>query len=122
MPAWFCTDPDTHQYCKPVNDHSWEFCELRHELKETSRGVVSIPIVCLSFVDLHDYPLDDIWEICSGYYESFEQMVETYGFREALCIMAECIFEQTSLSEVSAFRFDTDESAVQMIQERVRGG
>lgn len=122
MSAWFCTDPDTHQYCKPVNDHSWWFCELRHDFRETDQGVVTIPVVCFSVIDLHDYSLNDIWEICSGYYESFEQMVETYGFREALRIMAECIFEQTSFYELSTFRFDTDENAIQMIQERVRGG
>ena len=120
MSAWFCTDPDTHQHCKPISDHSWWFCELRHDFKDTNRSVISIPLVCRARIDLHDYSLDEIWDICSGYYDSFEQMVEQYGFRQSLQIMAECIFEQTSTCEMSAHRFDTEEEAIKMIADLVK--
>ena len=102
-----------------VSDHSWEFYELRHTLRQTNKGVVEDPIVCYAIIDLHDYSLDEIWEICSGYYDSFEDIVATYGFRNAFQIMAECIFEQTENYALSVYRFVTEEQAVQMIQSRV---
>ena len=120
MSTWFCTDPDAHQYCKPINDHAWWFCELRYNFKDTDHGVVQIPLVCRGRIELHDYSLDEVWDICSGYYDSFEQMVEQYGFRNALQVMAECIFEQTETCGLSAFTFDSEEEAIKMIEDLVK--
>lgn len=119
MSDWICTDPDTHQYCKKITDHSWVFYELRHLLRDTPNGIDETPVVCYGAIDLYDYTLDEIWEVCSAYYDSFEDMVATYGFRSALQIMAECIFEQTESCELSVYRFITDEQAIQMIQRCV---
>lgn len=119
MSDWICTNPDVYQYCKPVSDHIWWFCELRHDFKYTDRGVVSRPFVCRARVNLHDYSLNGIWNICSEHYQSFEQMVEQYGFREAHRVMAGCIFEHKSIDEMSVFRFDTEEEAIEMIKDLV---
>lgn len=84
--AWVCTDPDCSQYSKQINDYSWSYIEIR-EIDDQW-------VVCHSIIDLRDYSFDELWDICSGYYQSYEDMVEIYGFREALHVMAECIFEQ----------------------------
>ena len=119
MSDWICTDPDTHQYCKMIADYSWEFYELRHLLRDTPNGIDETPVVCSGTINLYDYTLDEIWEVCSAYYDSFEDMVAIYGFRSALQIMAECIFEQTQTRELDVYRLITDEQAIQMIQNRV---
>lgn len=100
MSEWICTDPDSLQHSKQLDDHTWSYIEIRDTLKETDHGVDYIPVVVHAVIDLHDYTLDEIWDVCSGYYNSFEQMVEQYGFREALHIMAECIFEQLPFDEM----------------------
>lgn len=119
MSDWICTDPDIHQYCKMTAGFSWEFYELRHLLRDTPNGIDEIPVVCSGTINLYDYALDEILTICAPYYDSFEDMVATYGFRGALQIMAECIFEQTQTGKLDVYRFVTDEQAIQMIQNRV---
>ena len=78
-------------------------------------------VVCHSVVDLRDYNLDELWEYCSGYYTSYEQMVESYGFRGALQIMAECVFEQLSYSgmEFNAAQ-DSKSSAVAFLLDWIQ--
>lgn len=100
MSEWICTDPDSLQHSKQLNDHTWSYIETRNIPEETERGIDYISIVVHAVVDLHDYTLDEIWDVCSGYYNSFEEMVEQYGFRESLHIMAECIFEQMRFDEM----------------------
>lgn len=100
MAEWICTDPDSLQHSKQLNDHTWSYIETRNTPEETERGVDYFPVVVHAVIDLHDYTLDEIWDVCSGYYQSFEEMVEQYGFREALHIVAECIFEQMRFDEM----------------------
>ena len=81
-----CTDPDYAQYMAKVTDTRYGYIEYREWFGNY--------IVCHAVVDLQDYTLDEICTYCSSYYASLEQMVADYGFRGALQIMAECIFEQ----------------------------
>lgn len=81
-----CTDPDCAQYMAKVTDTRYSYIEYREWFGNY--------IVCHAVVDLQDYTLDEICTYCSSYYASLEQMVADYGFRGALQIMAECIFEQ----------------------------
>ena len=80
-----CTDPDCAQYMAKVTDTRYSYIEYREWFGNY--------IVCHAVVDLQDYTLDEICTYCSSYYASLEQMVADYGFRGALQIMAECIFE-----------------------------
>lgn len=89
---YICTDPDCAQYVWKMSDGRYSCIEYR-ELPNSY-------VVCHAVVDLQDYSLDEICTYCSGYYSSLEQMVRTYGFRGALQVMAECIFEQLSFNEM----------------------
>lgn len=102
---YICTDPDCGQYGEKVNDFSWSYIEIR-ELGDGSYAA------CHAVVDLKDYTLDTLWKYCSGYYDSYEEMVATYGFRRALQVMAECVFEQLNFEEMEFNKtFETFEEA-----------
>lgn len=92
---WICTDPDMAQYCYKVDDFTWSYIEARPYGIDGKGRVVSHAVV-----DIRDYTLDELWAYCSSYYGSYEEMVSQYGFREALHIMAECVFEQLSFEEM----------------------
>jgi len=92
MSKWICTDSDSAQYHLQIDDLKWAYVEVR----EIHNGWA----VCHAVVDLRDFTLDELWDYCSTYYNSYEQMVSCYGFREALQIMAECVFEQLSFDEM----------------------
>lgn len=89
---YICTDPDCAQYVTKISDTKYSFIEYR-ELSETY-------VVCHAVIELSDYTLDEICTYCAPYYNSLEQMVADYGFRETLRIMAECIFEQLSFDDM----------------------
>jgi len=93
MGSWICTDPDCAQYCRQNDDFSWSYIEAR-ELFD-GHWAVSYAIV-----DLRDYSLDELWSYCGQYYNSFEQIIEDYGFRKGLQIMSECVFEQLVFDEM----------------------
>ena len=108
-----CTDPDCAQYCKQIDDYAYSYIEVR-DFSEISKGAV----VCSAEIDLRDYTLDDLWNYCSGYYDSYEQMVTLYGFRKALQIMAECVFEQLDLEEMSFISKQKNiDSAIKLVHE-----
>jgi len=118
MSEWVCTDPDSLQHSKQINDHSWSYIETRDIPENTGHGVDYFPVVVHAVIDLQDYTLDEIWDVCSGYYQSFEEMVEQYGFREALHIMAECIFEQLPFDEMEfCVKKDNIDEAEKFIKE-----
>ena len=94
-----CTDPDCAQYCAKIDDATYSYIEYREYFNEF--------VVCHAVIDLRDYDLDTIWHYCSGYYDSFEQMVESYGFRNVFQIIAECIFEQLGFEDME---FNSEQS------------
>lgn len=91
---YVCTDPDCAQYCRRINDYVFLYIQASEVASGQSYAVHS------AVVDLREYTLDELWSYCSGYYDSFEQMVEQYGFRDALNVMAECVFEQLPFYEM----------------------
>ena len=90
---YICSDPDCAQYYRKVNDFVYVFIEAREWPDD---GYV----VSHSVVDVRDYSLDEIWNYCSGYYSSLDEMISHYGIREALHIMAECVFEQLDFCDM----------------------
>ena len=71
--GWFCTDSDNDQYCRKINDTTFDFAELnlaKDWVRETIR--------------LENYTDDEI-----------EEFLKPYGFIEEVenQIIAECIFE-----------------------------
>ena len=71
--GWFCTDSDNDQYCRKINDTTFDFAELNFAkdwVRETIR--------------LENYTDDEI-----------EEFLKPYGFIEEVenQIIAECIFE-----------------------------
>ena len=57
-------------------------------------------VVCYGIIDLSDYELDELESFCAGYYDSLTEIFDTYG-TEAMQIIAECVFEQTLVSELN---------------------
>lgn len=90
-PRYTCTDPDCAQYVARFSDTEYSCIEYRCREDQFGKDKYA---VCHAVVDLRDYDLDEIETICAAYYDSLETMVADYGFRGALQIMAECIFEQ----------------------------
>ena len=74
--------------------------------------------MCQAVIDLHNYSLDELKELCSSYYPTLEEIVASYGVDEALHIIAECIFEQLPVYEIVIIKgFDSYEDASHCIAE-----
>lgn len=111
MHNFICSDPDCAQYYRKVNDFVYIFIEARGF---PDGGYV----VCETAVDVRWYSLDELWAYCSGYYDSFEDMIAAYGFREAIHIVAECVFEQLNFDDMEfAIEQDSMEEAIKFIHE-----
>lgn len=100
--GWICTDPDCSQYCKRLSKFVFDFIEIR-EFPGSNGEQYGI---CTETIDLNEYSFAEMWEYCSGYYNSFEEIVNTYGFKNSFQIVAECIFEQSSLCDVVEPEFE----------------
>lgn len=113
-PKYTCTDPDCAQYMAKISDTRYSYIEYRDWFGNY--------IVCHAVVDLQDYSLDEIFNYCYTYYNSLEQMVRDYGFRGALQVMAECIFEQLSFDDME-FNVEkqTEGAAIKFIHEWMKG-
>ena len=84
---WNCVYSN-HPKCYFKNDNfHYEFIEIREEID----GAYS---VCDGYVDLTEYEVKNLAELCLPYYDSLEEIVREYGFEEALFVIAECIFDQ----------------------------
>ena len=111
---YICTDPDCAQYMARISDSRYSYIEYRQWFNSY--------IVCHAVVDLCDYTLDEISAYCSAYYESLEQMVEDYGFRGSLQVMAECIFEQLGFDDMEFNAEQKNEgAAIKFIHEWMKG-
>ena len=97
-----CTDPDCAQYMAEVTDTRYSYIEYREWFGNY--------IVCHAVVDLQDYTLDEICTYCSS------------GFRGALQIMAECIFEQLGFDDMEFNAEQKSEgTAIKFIHEWMKG-
>lgn len=113
---WACTDPDCGQHRHQSSDFVFYFVEIR-ELPDERFAVVGAP------VDLRDYTLDELWDICKPYYESYEQMVAAYGFRDTFAIAAECVFEQMRFDDMEVTReaddYDAATAALEALKQQI---
>lgn len=110
---YICTDSDCAQYGAKISDARYSYIEYRDWFGRY--------IVCHAVVDLTDYSLDEIVRYCSAYYTSLEQMVADYGFRGALKVMAECIFEQLDFDEMEFNAEQKSEgAAIKFIHEWIK--
>lgn len=111
---WICSDPDSMQYVRKVNNTTWDLIECR----ETSTGYA----VCSTDVDLRDYSSDEINDYISGYYAGgIDEMNSIYGNASSQ-ICAECIFEQTEAWDMEYYaQFTTFEEAKIAIEKRFGG-
>lgn len=113
MDKYICSDSDCAQYYRRINDYTFVFIEIRELFTEEY-------IACSSTIDIRGYGLDELWDYCSCYYPSFEDMVAEYGLRETLHIIAECIFEQLDFSEMElSLRFETWDDAEAFVKEQI---
>ena len=113
-----CTDPDCSQCRAKISNTRYSFIEYREWFGKY--------IVCHAVVDLQDYSLDEIYGYCSAYCcksdISVDRIIEDYGFREALAIMAECIFESLSFDEMEFNSEQRSEgAAIKFIHEWMEG-
>ena len=112
--SYICTDPDCAQYMARISDTQYSYIEYREWFGDY--------IVCHAVVDLQDYSLDEIFAYCSTYYNSLEQMVRDYGFRGALQVMSECIFEQLDFGDMEFNAKQKSEgAAIKFIHEWMKG-
>ena len=85
---WFLTDDEFAQHCIKIDDFTFGFVEIR----EAAGNSFSL---CHAVIDLRDYTRDELEMYTSGFYESLDEIVETYGAKNARQIIAECVFEET---------------------------
>lgn len=111
MGKWFCTDSDCDRIRRQIDDFTWSYIGPR-EL-DNGHWVVSY-----ATIDIRDYSLDELWAFCAPDYNSFEEIVELHGFRDALCVMSECVFEQLGFDDME---FNSEQqnlrSAIEFIKE-----
>jgi len=101
---WSCTDPDTMQFCRKVNDTTFEYIQLKDT--ELIRDSLCIGRQCLSYlndettindwyqdeINIMDYDVDALGEYAAAY-GGDEYLGDSEGaVRNQL--LAECIFEQ----------------------------
>lgn len=112
MSEWVCTDSDSFQYCKRLDDFSFSFIEVR--------AIPDKYVVSYSVVDLRDYTLDEITERCSSFYPQLDTILGEYGFSYGFRVVGECIFESLDFDEMEMnFTRGTLEEAEAFVKEWV---
>ena len=73
MGEWFCTDPDSFQYCKEHGNGKYSFVEI--VWLDTVEGDPGYPdkeyTVKSAYIDLDDYNMSEKEIAISGYYEKY---------------------------------------------------
>lgn len=105
---WTCTDPDEFQYCRVINDHEFEYIQLKN--KDFRNECESLePRMILGYlderttindwyqaeIDVNDYDADELGEYVAPYGGILDG-VDNEQDRNQL--MAECIFETDLIS------------------------
>lgn len=102
--CWFCKQRNNCNQCKANREYAKEFGEKKQKGRHASakRGARTKPQL-----------MEDA---------SLEQMVADYGFRGALQIMAECIFEQLGFDDMEFNAEQKSEgAAIKFIHEWMEG-
>lgn len=104
---WTCTDPNEFQYCRVINDHEFEYIQLKD--KELIRDSLCVGRQALAYldgettpndwyqceIDVNDYDADELGEYVAPYGGILDG-VDNEQYRNQL--MAECIFETDLIS------------------------
>lgn len=95
---WICSDPDSSQHLRKINESCWECYEMRGPFPEFDREKGPVPAqygVVHLIIDLDCYDEDDIQDYISGYgYRDRDELAAQYG-DAAEQIIVECVFECT---------------------------
>ena len=112
---WMCTDSDNAQYCKrwEENPNIFSFMEVRQ--------IGDRYAVVHATIDLECYTALDQEEECEAYYDSLYEIINDYGWFKAAQIIAECIFENTPTSDMSALScWSTESEAYEQIEKMAK--
>ena len=100
---WMCTDPDTHQFCQVVDEHTFIYIQLKgtspfYKGAEHSKNLLKELDGQTTYLDWYAEEIDvDDWS-----YEDIDEALEPYGGilegvkdeQSINQLTAECIFEQ----------------------------
>ena len=104
---WSCTDPDTMQFCRKVNDTTFEYIQLRVEklcqfvtifhlnnkhLLEALNDKTTINDWYQDEIDVNDYDAEELAEYVAPY--GGDEFLNQSKGAERNQLLAECIFEQ----------------------------
>lgn len=100
---WMCTDPDTHQFCQVVDEHTFIYIQLKetspfYKDAEHSKNLLKELDGQTTYLDWYAEEID----INNWSYEDIDEALESYGGildgvkdeQSINQITAECIFEQ----------------------------
>ena len=120
---WVCTDNDSLQYYKKIDDRRYIFIEKAWlNIIEDDPGYPNKEYtVKTAIVDLNDYTRKEYEIAISGYYDSLGEL-------ETLCIesendldqiIAECIFEEMNDGSATTYGVMTEEKANAFIEKYI---
>ena len=101
-PLWECTDVDQMQFCRKINDHVFEYIQLKDADGDFSyyknknaldylNGITTADEWYQDIIDITDYSDDEIKEYLSAYGGILDNVNDDVQRNQ---IIAECIFEQ----------------------------
>ena len=101
---WTCTDPDEGQFCRKVNETTFEYIQIKDmegkehskKLLDTLNDKTTIKDWYQDEIDVNDYDADELGEYLSPY-GGDEFLGNTEG-AERNQLTAECIFETDLIS------------------------
>lgn len=96
---WVNTDPDEGQFCRKINDTTFEYIQIKDmegkehskHLLETINDKTTIKDWYQDEIDVNDYDSDDIGEYVSAY--GGDEYLGNSDGAERNQLIAECIFE-----------------------------
>lgn len=120
MGEWFCTDPDSFQYCKEHGNRRYSFVEI--VWLDTVEGDLGYPdkeyTVKSVYVDLNDYDEKEREIAICGYYDSLEAVCAEHE-DTAEQIIAECIFEEMTDGSATTYGMMTREEAEEFVNKYI---
>lgn len=127
MNEWYKTDD--LQWCKSLGNRRYKF------IQAICLGSMWSDIcpanakdnynVCSGLIDLNDYSEEEIESVISSYYDSYSDMLRSYGVskenaRDLDSIVAECIFEEECLIEDHSHGMFEKDKAVQYVETWIK--
>jgi hypothetical protein len=100
---WTCTDPDQGQFCRKVNETTFEYIQIKDmegkehskKLLDTLNDKTTIKDWYQDEIDVNDYDCDEIGEYVSAYGGILDNVTDEQTRNQ---LTAECIFETDLIS------------------------